>query len=239
VSNYDFLPSVLGHLGLGDKMPQQPKSPGRDFSPALRGEKLANWDNTVFYEMETTRAIRTERWKYVARFPDGPFELYDMQSDPQERFNLFGQPGTDEPSKPISPNSSTPSSPTYADPKYDIWKGGGSKAKLHTSGLTDNRMGEAKLIGVIELVNPEQNYVLINCEQRLNIPAGTEIVSQGADGSKCEAQGDSGTQRQLHHRGHHGRHAATARSRVIQDQAGGCPRQPLQPLSRQVARWCR
>ncbi|MDZ4405602.1 hypothetical protein [Prosthecobacter sp.] len=50
----------------------------------------------------------------------------------------------------------------------------------------DNRMGEAKLIGVIELVNPEQNYVLINCEQRLNIPAGTEIVSQGADGSKTK-----------------------------------------------------
>ncbi len=50
----------------------------------------------------------------------------------------------------------------------------------------DNRLGEAKVIGVIELVNPEQNYVLINCEQRLNIPAGTEIVSQNADGSKTK-----------------------------------------------------
>lgn len=50
----------------------------------------------------------------------------------------------------------------------------------------DNRIGEAKVIGVIELVNPEQNYVLINCEQRLNIPAGTEIVSQNADGSKTK-----------------------------------------------------
>jgi hypothetical protein len=50
----------------------------------------------------------------------------------------------------------------------------------------DNRTGEAKVIGVIELVNPEQNYVLINCEQRLNIPAGTEIVSQNADGSKTK-----------------------------------------------------
>ncbi|MFN0076895.1 MAG: hypothetical protein ACKVY0_10490 [Prosthecobacter sp.] len=50
----------------------------------------------------------------------------------------------------------------------------------------NNRLGEAKVIGVIELVNPEQNYVLINCEQRLNIPAGTEIVSQNADGSKTK-----------------------------------------------------
>ena len=48
----------------------------------------------MFYEMEACRAIRTERWKYVARHPDGPHELYDMQTDPRERFNLYGQPGT-------------------------------------------------------------------------------------------------------------------------------------------------
>lgn len=132
VSNYDFLPSVLGHLGLADKMPQQPKSPGRDFSPALRGKPLTDWDNTVFYEMETTRAIRAERWKYVARFPDGPYELYDMQTDPQERFNLFGQPGT-EPTRADMAQRLNAFFDRYADPKYDIWKGGGSKAKLHTS----------------------------------------------------------------------------------------------------------
>lgn len=50
----------------------------------------------------------------------------------------------------------------------------------------NNRVGEAKVIGVVELVNPEQNYVLINCEQRLNIPAGTEIVAQNSDGSKVK-----------------------------------------------------
>lgn len=49
-----------------------------------------------------------------------------------------------------------------------------------------NRVGEAKVVGVIELVNPEQNYVLINCEQRLNIPAGTELIAQTADGSKSK-----------------------------------------------------
>lgn len=131
VSNYDFLPSVLGHLGLSAKMPQQPKSPGRDFSPALRGQKLAHWDNTVFYEMETTRAIRTGRWKYVARFPDGPFELYDMQADPQERFNQYGQPGTGDIKASLARQLDSFFT-TFADPRYDIWKGGGSKAKRHT-----------------------------------------------------------------------------------------------------------
>ena len=47
----------------------------------------------------------------------------------------------------------------------------------------DKRVGEAKVIGVIELVNPEQHYVLINCEQRVDIPVGTEIISQGVNGS--------------------------------------------------------
>jgi arylsulfatase A-like enzyme len=130
VSNYDFLPSVLSHLGLGNKMPNQPKSPGRDFSAALRGEKPA-WDNAIFYEMETVRAVRTGDWKYVARFPDGPFELYDMKKDPQERFNLFGQPGT-EPRRLELAKQLEEFFVTYADPQYDIWKGGRSKAKLHS-----------------------------------------------------------------------------------------------------------
>lgn len=130
VSNYDFMPSVLSYLGLGEKMPQQPKSPGRDFSPALRGEPLTNWDNTVFYEMETTRAIRTERWKYVARFPEGPNELYDMQADPQERFNQYGQAGTEGIKADLAERLDAFFG-QHANPKYDIWKGGGSKAKRH------------------------------------------------------------------------------------------------------------
>ena len=126
VSNYDFLPTVLSHLGLGDKMPQMPKSPGRDFSAVLRGETIP-WDNTIFYEMETCRAIRTDDWKYVARFPSGPFELYDMKADPRERVNLFGQPGTeakrDELAKRLEAFFRQ-----YADPQYDVWNGGRSKA---------------------------------------------------------------------------------------------------------------
>jgi arylsulfatase A-like enzyme len=130
VSNYDLLPSVLSYLGLGNQMPRKPPSPGRDFSAALRGEKLA-WDNVIFYEMETTRAVRTDDWKYVARFPDGPFELYDMRKDPQERFNLFGQPGMEAPRAALAKRLDDFFA-AYADPQYDLWKGGRSKAKRHT-----------------------------------------------------------------------------------------------------------
>jgi len=131
VSNYDFMPTVLAHLGLADKMPAAPKSPGRDLSPVLAGQALEIADNAVFYEMETTRAIRTDEWKYVARHPGGPFELYDMNADPHERFNIFGQPGTAMVKAELAARLDAFFN-EFRDPKHDIWKGGGSKAKRHT-----------------------------------------------------------------------------------------------------------
>lgn len=130
VSNYDFLPTVLGHLGLEAKMPTAPRSPGRDFSAVLRGE-TPPWENVMFFEMETVRAVRTDDWKYVARFPNGPFELYDMKRDPRERFNLYGQPGTDAKRAELAGRIDEFFA-RYADPQYDIWKGGRSKAKRHS-----------------------------------------------------------------------------------------------------------
>jgi hypothetical protein len=72
------------------------------------------------------------------------------------------------------------SSCSYFIGKYAAWKLSSQRDSKN------NRVGEAKVIGVIELVNPEQNYVLINCEQRLNIPAGTDILAQSPDGRKTK-----------------------------------------------------
>ena len=127
VSNYDFFPTMLNHLGLAAKIPAAPKLPGRDFSAVLRGS-TPSWENVIFYEMEGTRAVHVDNWKYVARFPDGPFELYDLKKDPMERFNLFGQPGTEE-NRRILDERMTKFFATYADPQYDIWRGGRSKAR--------------------------------------------------------------------------------------------------------------
>ena len=35
--------------------------------------------------------IRTESWKYVHRYPDGPHELYDLANDPSEARNLIDE----------------------------------------------------------------------------------------------------------------------------------------------------
>jgi arylsulfatase A-like enzyme len=128
VSNYDLLPTLLGYLGLRDRLPRDPPSPGRDFSAVLAGGDAAG-DEPVFYEMENTRAIRTDRWKLVRRHPHGPHELYDMRADPLERFNLHGQPGTEETEAALGRDLERFFA-THADPRYDLWKGGGAKTPL-------------------------------------------------------------------------------------------------------------
>lgn len=131
VSNYDFLPSLLGYLGLSDRLPQTgPTLPGRDFSAGLLGQSLA-WDEAVFYEMDTCRAIREDRWKLVMRHPAGPHELYDMQRDPAERFNLYGQPGMAETQQALQRRLEQ-FFERYADPQYDLWNNGRSKARRLT-----------------------------------------------------------------------------------------------------------
>ena len=127
VSGYDLMPTLLAYLGLGDRMPADVNSPGRDFAPILEGEPI-DWDDVVFYEMETTRAIRTDRWKYIHR-PDGPFELYDLGADPGEKFNLFGQPGHGATLDALRGRLER-FFDRHADPKFDLYHGGGSKTHL-------------------------------------------------------------------------------------------------------------
>ena len=37
--------------------------------------------------------VRTEEWKYVHRYPQGPHELYHLTDDPDERSNLAEDAG--------------------------------------------------------------------------------------------------------------------------------------------------
>lgn len=129
-SNYDFMPSVLGYLGLGEKMPGYPLSPGRDYSPELRGDELVDWENAVFYEYENLRCVRTESWKLVRRFEDSYNELYHLDEDPDEVRNLF----KDE-SEPVAEVRQQLLArlnqffERHTVPKYDLWEGGESQPR--------------------------------------------------------------------------------------------------------------
>lgn len=131
VSNYDFLPTVLDYVGLKAQTPQNPKRPGHSYSGELRGEH-AGWDDTVFFEFENTRSIRTNEWKYITRFPDGPNELYDLKSDPDERQNVVDQPSNAAVQKELRGRLEEFFN-RYADPQYDLSRGGKSKAPRRTS----------------------------------------------------------------------------------------------------------
>jgi len=126
VSNYDLMPTLLSYLGLTEKMPLSPPSPGRDFAPMLRGKTIP-WDDVVFYEFENTRAIRTADWKYVHRHRRGPHELYDLKNDPGETRNLVEAPVHAHTRGRLKSRLDRFFA-RYADPQYDLWRGGRSKA---------------------------------------------------------------------------------------------------------------
>jgi arylsulfatase A-like enzyme len=130
VSNYDFLPTLLGHLGLEKQTPSEPPLPGHSYANALAGESL-EWNDVMFFEYENTRAIRTPQWKYISRFPDGPEELYDLASDPTERTNLADVAEHDE-TKVQLKTQLDEFFDRYADAQYDLKRGGTSKAPLRS-----------------------------------------------------------------------------------------------------------
>jgi arylsulfatase A-like enzyme len=131
ISTYDFMPTVLSHLGLKDKSPRQ--SPGRDFSPVLRGEQL-DASAPLFYEFEDTRMIRTDKWKYIERHPYGPNELYDLAADPDEQRNVIDDPRHTTTFAMLQQRLHNHFD-QFADPKFDLWRHGKSKAKLHSATL--------------------------------------------------------------------------------------------------------
>jgi arylsulfatase A-like enzyme len=125
VENHDFLATVLDYLGMNDKLPTTPPSPGKSFAGVLRGKDIG-WDNVIYHEFENTRMIRTPKWKLTLRHPFGPDELYDMEKDPDERENLIHVAEYSSVRNDLRKKLSA-FFECYADPKYDRWKGGVTK----------------------------------------------------------------------------------------------------------------
>lgn len=122
--NYDFMPTLLDYLGLSDQIPEA--SPGQSYAPTLFGE-TQDWGDTIFHEFEDVRMVRNDQWKYSWRFPNGPDELYDMIADPGERDNLVDNPEYGDVIKDLRDQIDAFFN-RYANPEYDLWNGGRSKA---------------------------------------------------------------------------------------------------------------
>ena len=95
----DIMPTLLGLCGL----PLPDMAEGRDWSPLLRGECMPTGEEAAllmmpaeFHEllmngMKAYRGLRTIRYTYVRNL-DGPWLLYDNESDPYQMNNLIGNP---------------------------------------------------------------------------------------------------------------------------------------------------
>jgi N-acetylglucosamine-6-sulfatase len=101
VRNIDIAPTILSLAGVRD----MGVIDGQSFLPALRGQALAApgellyeyyWEY-AFPHTPTTFALRGDRFKYI--FYHGLWdisELYDLRTDPEERFNLIFTPTHDD-----------------------------------------------------------------------------------------------------------------------------------------------
>ncbi|MHB8128060.1 MAG: sulfatase-like hydrolase/transferase [Mobilitalea sp.] len=89
-SGYDFMPTLLEYLELDN--PNRENLPGKSFVKNILQQELIVDSKeivVVFDEYGPVRMIRTEKYKYVHRYPFGPNELYDLELDAEEDNNLY------------------------------------------------------------------------------------------------------------------------------------------------------
>ena len=99
VQNIDYAPTFLELAGA--KIPADIQ--GESLVPVLRGEKeVARWRDAIYYHFYEYPAehsvkrhygIRTQRYKLIHFYHDiDEWELFDLQADPQEMHNVYGDP---------------------------------------------------------------------------------------------------------------------------------------------------
>jgi arylsulfatase A-like enzyme len=100
VLNLDLAPTVLDLAGI--EVPEHVQ--GNSLVPLLKGSEAAVWRKDWLYEyyeypednmVKPHRGVRTDRYKLIHYYlPPQEFELYDLQNDPAELHNLYGEPGS-------------------------------------------------------------------------------------------------------------------------------------------------
>lgn len=130
VSHRDFLPSMLDLLGLRPAPAAGDNKTGHSYASVLRGDgDPKDWDNTIYYEFETMRCIRTATMKWIERQGDEVDELYDLAADPDEQRNL-AEDSAAAAQKAALKQRLDAFFNANAAPEFDLWHGGRSKAKL-------------------------------------------------------------------------------------------------------------
>ncbi len=98
VQNIDYAPTLLAAAGVEPATPMH----GVNLLPRLSGERTAPWQRDLYYHyyenpgfhgVARHYGIRAQRYKLIHFYRDEVWELYDLQTDPEDQVNLYGKPG--------------------------------------------------------------------------------------------------------------------------------------------------
>jgi len=124
VGTTDIFATVLDVAGCKLESPESIS--GLSLSPLLQDENI-DFRDEVFMEQEETRTIRTSRWLFMKRIENTEYDfqhdLYDLVNDPDERVNLAQDPKYAEVIAELSTRVDEFFT-KYANPRWDLWKGG-------------------------------------------------------------------------------------------------------------------
>ena len=106
VQNIDYAPTFLDIAGA----PIPDDIQGVSLLPLLRGEHPKNWRKSLYYhyhEYPAEHSVKrhygvstADGWKLIHFYNDiDVWELYNLNDDPQELHNIYGQPGTEKVTK--------------------------------------------------------------------------------------------------------------------------------------------
>ncbi|MEM7029456.1 MAG: sulfatase-like hydrolase/transferase [Chloroflexota bacterium] len=90
VDHLDTFQTILAAAQV--KAPREVVYPGKSYWPFLVNQHIADWRTTQFGEYGNVRLARTEKYKLIRRYPDGPCEFFDLETDPRETVNRFQDP---------------------------------------------------------------------------------------------------------------------------------------------------
>lgn len=98
VQNIDYAPTFLEMAGV--EIPGDIQ--GESFLPLLQGESPKDWRNSLYYHyyeypaehaVKRHYGVRTEQYKLIHFYQDiDSWELYDLEKDPSEMNNIYGNP---------------------------------------------------------------------------------------------------------------------------------------------------